>query len=104
MNDENLRKKINAVSTISTAAAVSENPNELFVRLFPVNKSLSARWVESVERKQARLIELETDKPRSITYQGYSTFAALSLQMLGLMFVIFIYWKKDNPTSRNNEL
>lgn len=89
MNDENLRKKIVAIGIISTAAAAAENPNELFVRLFPVNKSLSARWVESVERKQARLIELGADKSRLITYQGYSTFAALSLQMLGLMFVIF---------------
>lgn len=89
MTDENLRKKIVAIGIISTAAAAAENPNELFVRLYPVNKSLSARWVESVKRKQARLVELETDKRRLIKYQGYSTLAALSLQMLGLMFVIF---------------
>lgn len=88
-SDENLRKKIDAIRVISIAAAASENPNELFVRLYPVNKSLSVRWVESVKRKQARLVELGTDKSRLITYQGYSTFAALSLQMLGLMFVIF---------------
>lgn len=87
--DENLRKKIDAIRIISIAAAASENPNELFVRLYPVNKSLSARWVESVKQKQARLVELGADKSRLITYQGYSTFAALSLQMLGLMFVIF---------------
>lgn len=83
-----LRKKIVAIDTISTAAAAAANENEFFVRLFPVNKVLSARWVESVKRKQARLAELETDKRSLIKYQGYSTFAALALQMLGLMFVV----------------
>lgn len=83
-----LRKKIEAIDTLSIAASAAENESEFFVRLFPVNKSLSARWVESVKRKQARLAELETDKRELIKYQGYSTFAALALQMLGLMFVI----------------
>ena len=83
-----LPEKIAAIETISVAAAAAENENEFFVRLFPVNKSLSALWVESVKRKQARLVELETDKRRLIQYQGYSTFAALALQMLGLMFVV----------------
>ena len=87
-NDGNLRKKIEAIDVLSVAASSAENESEFFVRLFPVNKSLSARWVESVKRKQARLIELEKDKRELIKYQGYSTFAALALQMLGLMFVI----------------
>lgn len=86
--DDDLRKKIVAIDTLSSAAATAENEAEFFVRLFPVNKSLSARWVTSVKQKQTRLAELETDKRRLITYQGYSTFAALALQMLGLMFVI----------------
>lgn len=86
--DDDLRKKVAAISTISVAAAAAENENEFFVRIFPVNKALSARWVESVKRKQARLVELEADKRQLIKYQGYSTFAALALQMLGLTFVI----------------
>lgn len=87
-DDEELRKKIAAIAVISTAAASAENEGAFFVRLYPVNKILSAKWVESVKRKQARLVELETDKRQLIKYQGYSTFAALALQMLGLMFVI----------------
>lgn len=83
-----LPKKIAAVETISIAAAAAESDNEFFVRLFPVNKALSARWVESVRQKQARLVELEAEKRQLIKYQGYSTLAALGLQMLGLMFVI----------------
>lgn len=86
--DDELRKKIVAIDTLSSAAATAENEAEFFVRLFPVNKSLSARWVASVKQKQTKLAELETDKRRLIIYQGYSTFAALALQMLGLMFVI----------------
>ena len=86
-NVDNLSKKIAAIETISVAAAAAENDNEFFVRIFPVNKALSARWVESVNRKEKRLGELETDKRLLIKYQGYSTFAALALQMLGLMFV-----------------
>jgi len=86
--DGDLQKKVAAISTISVAAAAAENENEFFVRIFPVNKALSARWVESVKQKQARLVELEADKRQLIKYQGYSTFAALALQMLGLTFVI----------------
>ena len=87
-DDGNLRKKIEAIDTLSIAASAAENESEFFVRLFPINKSLSARWVESVKYKKTRLAELETDKRELIKYQGYSTFAALALQMLGLMFVI----------------
>lgn len=86
--DDELRKKIAAIATIATAAAAAENEGAFFVRLYPVNKILSAKWVGSVKQKQARLVELETDKRRLIKYQGYSTLAALTLQMLGLMFVI----------------
>lgn len=83
-----LLKKIEAIDLISNAVAAAKDDNELFVKLFPINQALSARWVQSVKSKQARLAELETEKKRLIKYQGYSTFAALSLQMLGLMFVI----------------
>lgn len=102
--DINLQRKIAAIETLSVAAATAENEAEFFVRLFPVNKSLSARWVASVRDKQTRLAELETDKRRLITYQGYSTFAALALQMLGLMFVVLkdlLKIKEESVANRN---
>lgn len=99
-----LPKKIEAINLISNAAVAADDDNELFVKLFPVNKSLSARWIESVKQKQARLGELETDKKRLINYQGYSTLAALALQMLGLMFVILrdILERKEKAAAAEN--
>ncbi len=81
------QEKLAALAIISDAATNAKDTNEFFTRLFPVAKSLNARWVESVQQKQARMSELEHQRHNLVNTQSYCTFGALALQMLGLAFV-----------------
>jgi len=94
----NLPQKIAALETISDAVAASKNQTEMALKLFPVNKALNSKWLETVKVRQLRIGELSGRKSEMLRYQSYSTFIALSLQMLGLMIVVV----KDVRKSRED--
>lgn len=98
-NFANLPKKISAIDVLSDAVTAAASDAEMLVKLFPLNKALNGRWVGGVRTKQTRLAELSLQKSDLIRYQTYSTFIALSLQMLGLMIVII----KDVLKSREDK-
>ena len=70
------------------AAEDADDDLTLHISLLPLMKSLRQQILTSVDRRHNRMQELENDRAMLVRRSGYATYAALALQMLGLMFIV----------------
>ena len=81
------KAKLGAIGFVSGKIIESKGEGEFFVRLYPIYKLLNERFLENVDKKQARAAELSDERRHLADLQSYGTFGALALQMFGLAFV-----------------
>jgi hypothetical protein len=82
-----LAAKLREVGKYAEAEATTTDTLELMYRVFPVMESLTRQLSESIERKEDRMRELERERSSLETQAGYASYAAISLQIFGLMFI-----------------
>lgn len=83
-----LAKKLREIGRYADAESTALNEVELMSKLFPVMKSLREQIVESINWKENRMRELERDRASLVRRSAYATYAAISLQLFGLMFIL----------------
>lgn len=83
-----LAKKLREVGKYADAESAAANETELMSKLFPIMKSLREQIVESIKRKENRMHELERERMSLTKKSAYATYAAISLQLFGLMFIL----------------
>jgi hypothetical protein len=82
-----LAAKLRAVGQNAEAERTSADGIELTAKLFPVMKSITERLAASIKTKEARLRELELQRSQWERRAAYASYAAISLQIFGLMFL-----------------
>jgi hypothetical protein len=83
-----LAKKLREVGKYADAEAAATNEIELMSKLFPIMKLFKEQIVESIKRKENRMRELEGERASLAKRAAYATYAAISLQLFGLMFIL----------------
>jgi hypothetical protein len=83
-----LAKKLREIGKYADAELVATNEIELMAQLFPVMKSLREQIVGSIQRKKSRMQELEQQRSALGRKANYASYAAISLQLFGLMFIL----------------
>lgn len=82
-----LAAKLREVGKYADAEKEAADGVDLVVKLFPVMQSLTRDLIASIERKQARLADLARERSELESRAGLATYAAISLQIFGLMFI-----------------
>jgi hypothetical protein len=82
-----LARKLQEVQQYSKAE-YADSEVMLYSALLPVMKSLREQVVSGSERKHARMRELATTRATLVRRMNYSSYAAIALQLFGLMFIL----------------
>jgi hypothetical protein len=82
-----LSAKLREVGKYAEAETATTDTLELMVRVFPVMESLAEQLGKSIERKESRMRELERERSSLESKAGLASYAAISLQIFGLMFI-----------------
>jgi hypothetical protein len=90
-----LARKLREIGKYADAELASTNEIELMAQLFPLMKSLREQIVESIKRKESRMRELEQKRSSLGRKADYASYAAISLQLFGLMFILAKDMVKD---------
>ena len=61
---------------------------EILLRLIPLTKELREQIIASIQKKESRRDALENERSSLGRQLRYVTYAALSLQILGLMLIL----------------
>lgn len=83
-----LGKKLREIGRNSDLESSAASDVELLYKLFPVMKSLREQIVESIKQKESRMHELQRQRSSLGRRSTYTTYAAISLQIFGLMFIV----------------
>lgn len=83
-----LASKLREVGKYAEAETTSANGLELVYKLFPVMKSFTEQLNESIKRKESRMDELERERSSLERKLAYADYASISLQIVGLMFIL----------------
>lgn len=79
-------------------AELAEDDVLIMSTLMPVMKSLRGQIVESIQKKEDRMRELQRQRATLVRRSGYSSYAAIVLQLFGLMLIL----AKDLLKERQN--
>jgi uncharacterized membrane protein len=79
-------------------AELAEDDVLMMSTLMPVMKSLREQIVESIQKKEDRMRELQRQRATLVRRSGYSSYAAIVLQLFGLMLIL----AKDLLKERQN--
>jgi hypothetical protein len=83
-----LGKNLRELEKFSKAETTAENDVVLMYKLFPVMKAFREQIVESIRKKESRMHELERERSSLAGKSTYVTYAAISLQIFGVMFIL----------------
>ncbi len=83
-----LGKKFVDVEKAAEADFTSDDPTDFLWELIPLLDSFQKEFTASVNAKQKRLEELAREKDRLDFWSKMASYGAISLQLLGLMFVL----------------
>ena len=82
-----LAAKLREVGKYAEAETAAADTLELMFRVFPVMESLAEQLGKSIEQKESRMRELERERSSLEQKSAYASYAAISLQIFGLMFI-----------------
>ena len=82
-----LAQKLREVGQYAAVELTAENELEILLKLTPLAKSLREQILMSINRKETRMRELERIRASLARQSKYATYAAISLQMFGLMLI-----------------
>jgi len=80
-------KKLREVGRYAVAETAASDGMDLMSRLMPVMMSLRDQIVKSIELKESRMRELQSERSSLARKAAYATYAAISLQIFGLMLI-----------------
>jgi len=83
-----LAQQLREVGQYSAVELRAENELEILFQLIPVAKSLRAQIIASINKKESRMRELEGERTALGRQSKYATYAAISLQIFGLMLIV----------------
>jgi hypothetical protein len=84
-----LGRKLQEVVEITELEGIKEmNTEEIASELFPKLKSLVDQYIANYEKKEEKIKELQNRRANLVWWGNFSTYAAVSLQLFGLMFVL----------------
>lgn len=82
-----LAQKLREVGQYAAVELSAENELEILLKLTPLAKSLREQILASINKKESRIHELERIRAALARQSKYATYAAISLQMFGLMLI-----------------
>lgn len=82
-----LAKQLREVGQYARVESTAGTEMEIMFQLIPLARSLREQIVGSVQKKENRMRELERMRASLETKSKYATYAAISLQIIGLMLI-----------------
>jgi hypothetical protein len=82
-----MAKKLREIGNYADAETAASDGLDLTARLMPVMMSLRDQIVTSIERKESRMNQLQIERSSLARKAAYATYAAISLQIFGLMLI-----------------
>jgi hypothetical protein len=82
-----LARKLREIQKYSQAE-YADSDVTLYATLLPLMKSLREQVVAGSERKHNRMLEVQNERSSLLRKSTYASYAAIALQLLGLMFIL----------------
>lgn len=82
-----LAQKLQEVGQYSAVELTAENELEILLQLTPLARSLREQILASINQKETRMQALERQRAALARQSKYATYAAISLQIFGLMLI-----------------
>lgn len=98
--DTELAQKVREIQKFAQTELKSKDDVDFWLELFPVLKQSKENIIKNIQTKQARIKELEEKRGDLSKWINLATYAAISLQLFGLMFVLTKDLVKDTKERR----
>lgn len=82
-----LAQQLREVGQYAAVESTAENELEILLKLMPLARSLREQILASINKKESRIRALERERASLARQSKYATYAAISLQIFGLMLI-----------------